>query len=123
MSDTLPVPIGAGPPANDTLMAALAMAAARLAIEQSREPVAVPLTREEVETIARKAVFDAFREFGVDLASVESIEAHRAVIAHARRSAALWTKAGQAALTGIVSAAALAVYGLVTKFGLGGGAK
>ncbi len=118
MSDNLPVPAGAGAPANDTLMAALAMAAARMAIEQSREPVAA-LTKDEVEAIARKAVFDAFREFGIDLASIESIEAHRAIIAHARRSAGLWSKAGQAAFTGVVSAIALAIYGLVTKFGLG----
>lgn len=123
MTENLPVP--AGVPAavpSDALLGAIALAAAKIAAEQAGKP-APPLTRDDVEAIARAAVVEAFKQFDVDLDRVESVQAHRAVLDHARRSLAFWGKAAGTVWTGLWTAIAGGVIAAVVKYGSVGGGR
>lgn len=123
MSDSLPALPGGAQPSGDVMLATIAMAAARLAAEQAGRPTAAPIGRDEAETIARNAVVEAFKLFGVNLDSVDSVEAHRATIEHARASKAFWAKATGTIWSGIWSAIGLALIAGMTKYWAMGGGK
>ncbi len=112
----LPVPAGDG----DVLLAAIAKAAARLAAQDAGGRPAPP-DAADVEEIAERVVREAFRQFGVDLTSVTSVEDFRATLAYARSSRAWWDKAGAAIVTAIMSSIGLGVMAAVGKYVIGGG--
>ena len=116
MPDTLP-PASAGD--GDVVLAAIAKAAARLAaIDAGARPA--PPSAAEVEAIAERVVIEAFKQFGVDLTKVESVEEFRANLAYVRGSRAWWGKAGAAIVTAIMSSIGLGLMALVGKYVTGG---
>lgn len=122
MTENLPVPAAPAGAPPEAWLTALAMASARIAAEQARQPVAAALTRDDVEAIARAAVVEAFKQFGIDLDKLESVEAHRAALDHGRRSLAFWAKASGTVWTGIWTAIAGGLIAAIVKYtSMGGG--
>lgn len=118
MTDALPQ--ASGDP--EVLLSAIAKAAARLAAQETGRR-ADPPDEAAVEEICERVVREAFKQFGVDLTSVASIEDFREALAHLRRSRRWWDKAGAAVVTAIMSSLGLGLLAAVSKYLSIGGAK
>ncbi|APT31941.1 hypothetical protein MCBMB27_02650 [Methylobacterium phyllosphaerae] len=114
------LPAAAGDP--EVVLAAIAKAAARLAVQDTGRR-AEPPDEAAVEEICERVVNEAFKQFGVDLTSVASVEDFRETLAHLRRSRKWWDKAGAAVVTAIMSSIGLGLLAAVGKYLSLGGAK
>ncbi len=114
------LPTAAGDP--EVVLAAIAKAAARLAVQDTGRR-AEPPDEAAVEEICERVVTEAFKQFGVDLTSVASVEDFREALAHLRRSRKWWDKAGASVVTAIMSTLAVGLLAAVAKYLSLGGAK
>lgn len=108
------LPAGAGDP--EVVLAAIAKAAARLAVQDTGRRTE-PLDEAAVEEICERVVHEAFRQFGVHLDKPESVEAFQEALSHLRRSKRWWDKVAGAVVTAISTILAGGVLAAVAKYG------
>lgn len=118
MTEALP----AAPGDHDVLVAAIAKAAARLAVQDTGRR-ADPPDEAAVEEICERVVREAFAQFGIYLDKTESVDDFREALAHLRRSRKWWDKAGASVVTAIMSSLGLGLLAAVAKYLSLGGAK